>query len=251
MLIFAFFAAALLACEGVSLPPVQSSFETPQPGYAAAQSTLDYGQNQLNELSHQATVVGLNMVQAANVAEQATLDYHQRQLMEVAYQATAVSLNMSQAAATQQFIAEQTQITWNGTAIAQSRAATGTYFAYIHKATQTAQAQALLAAHATETAQALATLTAIPLTITPLAATQAALLFQQRKYERQSFWGEIVTPIKVVLTTLVILLLILGGVLAFRRFMPVLEFRLRNPPRNGNTQPLVTDGWDDCGSRFS
>ena len=159
--------------------------------------------------------------------------------MEVAYQATAVSLNMSQAAATQQFIAEQTQITWKGTANAQSRAATATYFTYIQNVTQTAHVRALLAAHATETAQANATLTAIPLTITPLAATQAALLFQQRKYERQSFWGEIVTPIKVVLTTLVILLLILGGVLAFRRFMPVLEFRLRNPSGNGNISPLL------------
>ncbi len=215
------------------------SIETPQPEYAVAQATLDYGQSQMNELSHQATVVGLNMAQAANAAEQATLDYNQRQMMELAYQATAVSLNMAQAAASQKFIAEQTQMIWNATATAQSSAATATYSAYMLNVTQTAQAQAILDIHATETAQAIAVLTAIPLTVTPLAETQAAILFQQRKYERQSFWGEIVTPLKVVLTTLVILLLIVGGILAFRRFMPVLEFRLRNPRGNGNVSPLI------------
>jgi hypothetical protein len=245
LLILTFLAVVLLACESAPQPPVPGTFGTPQPGYAAvaAQSTLDYGQNQMNELYHQATVVGLNMAQAANVAEQATLDYHQRQMMELAYQATVVSLNMAQAAATQQFIAEQTQMVWNATATAQSQAATATYSTYILNVTQTAHAQAILDNHATETAQAIVALTAIPLTITPLAATQAAILFQQKKYERQSFWREIVTPLKVVLTTLVILLLIVGSILAFRRFMPVLEFRLLNPPGNGNISPLfLVDG---------
>ena len=231
LLILAFLSLALLACEIDPAAPVIVSFATPQP-YVAAQSTLEYGQRQMDELSHQATVVGWNLAQAANESEQATLVYDQRQLMELAYQATTVSLNMAQAAATQQYIA-------NAAAIAQSQAATATYSAYIRNITQTAQAQAILDVHATETAEAIAALTAIPQTITPLAETQAAILFEQRKYERQSNWGELVTPLMIILTTLVIVLLIVGGVSAFRRFMPVLEYRMRNPGDNGDQRPLI------------
>lgn len=237
MLILTFITLALLSCESIYVP-VSVSLETPQPLYAAAQSTLVYGQNQLNELSRQATMVGLSIAQAENAAEQATLDFNQRQLMDLAIRGTEVSQNMAQAAANQQFIIEQTQIVWNATATAQSQAATDTYSRYLLNVTQTAQAQAILSFHASETAQAVSALTAIPLTATPLAETQAAILFQQRKYERQSFWGEIVTPLKILLTTLIIILLITGGVLAFRRLMPVLEFRLRNPRRYGNLRPL-------------
>jgi len=231
LLILTFLSLALLACEMDPAAPVIVSFDTPQP-YAAAQSTLEYGQRQMEELSHQATMVGWNLAQAANAAEQATLEYNQRQMMELAYQATAVSLNMAQAAATQQSIA-------NAAAIAQSQAATATYSAYIRNITQTAQAQAILNVRATQTAQAIAALTAIPLTITPLAETQAAILFEQRKYERQSNWGELITPLMIILTTLVIVLLIVGGVSAFRRFMPVLEFRMRNPGENGDQSDLI------------
>jgi hypothetical protein len=263
MLIFCLLILTSMACESttplVSVQPfgTPSPFWTPAPfwtpspysqvalqaEYAAAQSTLDYGQSQMKELSHQATVASLNMAQAANAAKQATLDYNQRQIMELAYQINAISQNMAQAAATQQFITLQTQSAWNATATAQSQAATATYSAYILNFTQTAQAQAILNVHAAGTGQAAAALTAFPRTATPLAETQAAILFQQRKYERQSFWGEIVTPIKVVLTTLVILLLIVGGILAFQRFMPVLESRLRNPRRNRDISPLfLMDG---------
>jgi tRNA1(Val) A37 N6-methylase TrmN6 len=70
-------ALALFACE-TSTAPMAGYFETPQPVYEAAQSTLDYGQSQMNELAHQATVVGMDMAQAANAAQQATLDYNQR-----------------------------------------------------------------------------------------------------------------------------------------------------------------------------
>jgi hypothetical protein len=155
MLIFTFIALlALMACESINVPVRTGSIQTPQP-YAAAQSTLVYGQNRLEELSHQATMVSLDMDQAAIAAEQATLDYSQRQMMELAYQATAVSLNMAQAAATQQFILEQTQMVWNATANAQSQAATATYSAYSLNVTQTAQVQAILERHAAETAQAI------------------------------------------------------------------------------------------------
>src|SRR3990172_6726827 len=128
ILIFPFIVLALLACESVTAP-VTGSIETPQP-YAAAQSTLDFGQSQIEELSHQSTIVGLNMDQAANAAAQSTQDNNQRQMMELSIQGTEVSQNMAQAAATQQFISEQTQMVWNATANAQTQAATATYSAY-------------------------------------------------------------------------------------------------------------------------
>jgi hypothetical protein len=121
MLIFCLLILTSMACESttplVSVQPfgTPSPFWTPAPfwtpspysqvalqaEYAAAQSTLDYGQSQMKELSHQATVASLNMAQAANAAKQATLDYNQRQIMELAYQINAISQNMAQAAATQ------------------------------------------------------------------------------------------------------------------------------------------------------
>ena len=178
MLIFTFIALALLACGNVT-QPLPGYIGTPQPVYDAAQSTLDYGQSQMMELSYQATVVSLNMDQAANAAAQATLDYYQRQLMELSIRGTEVSQNMAQAAATQQFITEQTQMAWNATATAQSQAATATYSAYILNVTQTAQAQAMLDVQATHTAQANATLTAYSLTATPFAALQAEIVRTQ------------------------------------------------------------------------
>lgn len=154
MVILLLMVLALLGCESLMVPLIDS-IDTPQP-YAAAQSTLEYGQSQLEELSHQATMVGMDIAQAANAAQQATLDYKERQMVELAYQATSVSLNMAQAAATQQFITEQTQMVWNATANAQSQAATATYSANIFYVTQTALAQAILDLHAAETAQAVA-----------------------------------------------------------------------------------------------
>jgi hypothetical protein len=242
MLIYTFIALALLACESVPTP-VTGSIETPQPVYAAAQATLDYGQSQMEELSHQATVVGLNMAQAANAAAQATLDDNQRQMMELAYQATAVSLNMAQAAATQQFITEQTQTAWNATATAQSQAATATYSAYALNVTQTSQAQTMLGVHAAHTAQANATQTAYSLTATPWAAFQADIVRTRNKAERRALWEEfVVTPLKVILSTLIVLLLIAGGVMAYRRLMPVLELRLRTISRDNHSPLLLVDG---------
>lgn len=216
------------------------------------------------ELSHQATVVSMNMEQAAAISAQATIDYDQRQLMELSIQATEVSLNMARAAATQQFIREQAQLAQNATAAVQSQAATATAQSqaatvtahnqavaatataatYILQVTQTAQAQAILARHAAETAQVHATQTAYPLTATPEAATQAYLVRTREGRERRALWEEfVVTPVKAVITTLVIVLLIVGGVLAFRRFMPALEYRLRNPRGSGNSSPLsLADG---------
>jgi len=163
--------------------------------------------------------------------------------MELAYQATVVSLNMAQAAATQQFITQQTQIAWNTTATAQSQAATATYSAYVLNATQTAQAQAILDVQATHTAQAHATQTAYSLTATPFAALQAHIVRTRNEAERRALWGEfVVTPLKVILLTLVVLLLIVGGVMAYRRLMPVLELRLRTIWRDNDSPLLLVDG---------
>jgi hypothetical protein len=242
MVIFTFMAFALLACDS-GYTPAPGYIEMPQPGDAAAQATLDYGKSQLMELSHQGTVVALNMDQAANVAEQATLDYNQRQMMELSYQATAVSLNMAQAAATQQAIAQQTQLAWNTVSTAQSQIATATYSAYALNVTQTAQAQVIMDVHAAETAQANATLAANSLTATPWAAFQAEIVRTQKESNRRALWGEfVVTPLKVMLFTLVVLLLIVGGVIAYRRLMPVLELRLRTITRDYDSPLVLVDG---------
>ena len=225
-------------------------YESPQAGYLDAQSTLDAGQNQMRELSHQATMVGLDLSQAANAAEQTTLDYNQRQMMELAYQATAVSLNIAQAAAAQRFLAEQTQMAWNATATtqslvatttaqsqaatttAQSQAATATSFAHILNATQTAQAGLIFDVQATYTAQAYATQAAYSLTATPWAAIQAGILRTQTEADRRAWWGAfVVTPLIIILSTLAVLLLIVGGVMAYQRLIPVLELRLRTIAR--------------------
>ena len=245
ILLLPFLAVALLACEDSAIPPGTGYYmETPQPVYAAAQATLDYGQIQMEELSHQATVVGLDKAQAANAVAQTTLDYNQRRMMELAYQATAVSLNMAQAAATQQFIAEQTQMAWNTTATAQSQAATANYSAYVLSVTQTAQAQAILDVQATQTAQAQATQTAYSLTATPFAAIQAEIVRTRNEADRRALWGEfVVTPLKVILLTLAVLLLMVGGVMAYRLLMPVLELRLRTIWSDENDSPkLLVDG---------
>ncbi len=245
----------LLACAGATTPapgpasmvlvltPLTSSGYNQDAGYAAAQATLVSGQNEMMELSHQATVVSLNMDQAANVAAQATIDNYQRQMMELSIQGTEVSLNMARAAATQQFIREQTQLAVNATATAQSQSATATVSAYNFNVTQTAQVQAILDTYAAETAQAHATLTAYPLTATPEAATQADIARIRSESARQAWWDDfIVNPLQLILWTVVVILLIVGTVAAYRRFMPVLEFRLRNPRGSGSINPLFPTG---------
>jgi hypothetical protein len=165
--------------------------------------------------------------------------------MELSYQATEVSLNMDRAAATQQFIAQQTQMAWIANATVQSQAATATYSTYILDVTQTAQAQAILDVQATHTAQANATATAYSLTATPFAALQADIVRTRNESERRALWREfVVTPLQVILLTLVVLLILVGGVIAYQRLMPVLELRLRTIARvNGDGGPfLLVDG---------
>jgi hypothetical protein len=235
---------ALVACQNTTMPGPGMPLVYSQPllvdnqekAYAAAQATLTAGQNEIGDLSHQATLVSLSMEQAANAAVQVDLDADQRRLMELSIRGTEISQNMVQAAAAQQFIIEQTQIVWNATALAQSQAATATYSSYNLSVTQTAQIQANLDIRATQAA-------AYSLTTTPRAEMQASIARLQDEAEREAQWqAYIVNPIKVILSTLVILLLIAGGVMAFRRLMPVLELRLRTIVHINETALLMEDG---------
>lgn len=256
-MIIALVILALLACETATPPaPEISSGDSQEAAYVAAQATLTAGQSEVMALSHQATVVSLNMEQAANAAAQATVDYNQRQLMELSIQSTAVSQDIARAVATQQAITSQTQMVESATATAQSQAstasaqdqavaataqsqaATATYSAYVLDVTQTAQVQGILDTRAAGTAQAHATLTAYPLTATPEAAIQAEIVRNREERERRSLWEEfVITPLRLALSIVFVFLLVVGGVMAYRRLMPVLEFRLRNPRGNGNTIP--------------
>jgi hypothetical protein len=252
MMILTFMVLAMLACGSVTTPrpgiPFAYPTFTPSPlsGYnqetanAAAQATLAAGQREMTELSYQATVVNQNMDQAANAAAQTTLDYNQRQLMELSIRATEVSQNMAQAAATQQFITEQTQMAWNATATAQSQAVTAVFSTYILNVTQTAQAQVMLDVQATHTDQTNATLAAYSLTATPWAAIQAGIVRSRNESNRRAWWGEfVVTPLKLILFSLVIILLIVGGVLAYQRLMPMLELHLRTIWADNNNPLLL------------
>ena len=253
MIILSLMTLALMACEMVTPPGQGTPFayltSTPapfnqEPVYAAAQATLASGQNEIMELSRQATIASLNMDQAANAAAQATVDYNLRQLMELSIRGTEISQEMAWAAATQQFIVEQTQLAWIANTTAQSQAATATYSTYILNVTQTAQVQALLDLQITHTAQAHATQTAYSLTATPFAALQAEIVRAQDESDRRALWGEfVVTPLTLILITLVIVLLIVGGVLAYQRLMPVLELGLRTfISRDNKNTMLLVDG---------
>mgnify|MGYP001127679114 FL=1 len=253
MIILSLITLALMACDMGATPGQGTPFAylTPSPApynqapaYAAAQATLAAGQNEIMELSHQATIASLNLDQAANAAAQATVDYNLRQLMELSIRGTEISQEMAWAAATQQFIVEQTQLAWIANTTAQSQAATATYSTYILNVTQTAQVQAILDLQITQTAQAHATQTAYSLTATPFAALQAEIVRAQNESDRRALWGEfVVTPLTVILITLVIVLLIVGGVLAYQRLMPVLELGLRTfISRDNKNTMLLVDG---------
>jgi len=253
MIILFLIVLALMACEVATPPGSGTPFAyltaTPEPYnqepvYVAAQATLAAGQNEIMELSRQATIASLNIDQAANAAAQATVDYNLRQLMELSIRSTEISQEMAWAAATQQFIVEQTQLAWIANTTAQSQAATATYSTYILNVTQTAQVQELLDLQITHTAEAHATQTAYSLTATPFAALQAEIVRARNESDRRALWGEfVVTPLTVILITLVIVLLIVGGVLAYQRLMPVLELGLRTFISRDNKNPmLLVDG---------
>ena len=252
-LILLFITLALFRCNSVytALPAITPTppgpaalapiiIELPNSDAAFAQATIDSGQGQLLDLSRKATEISLNMSQAADAAALATQDYNRRQQMDLDFQATAASLNITQAAATQEFIAQQTQAALVVTSAAQSSAAAATQSAILVKASQTAQAQAFLDARRQETAQAEAALKAYPLTATPYAKTQAAVLMQQYDREQQSFEDRVAAPLIPILAVLDFLLIILGIVLGYRRFMSLPGPRpLLTAGINPNPGPLI------------
>ena len=243
-------ALALMACVPVAGDlPVPTYSPTPLidpnnvAAYAAAQATLAAGQNEIANLVHQATLVSLDMQQAAQAAAQTTLEANQRRLLELSIQGTEVSQNMALAAATQQFFVDQTQTIWDATASAQSQAATATYGAYYLFATQTAQALVQLDVQSTQVAQWSAAQRVYELTTTPWAAAQAEIAQNQNESARQSWWKDFIfNPLRAILFTMIILLVIAGGVSAYWRLMPVLELRLRTLARTDDSPLILLDG---------
>ena len=207
--------------------PTPGVIKSPIPVYANAQATIDYGKSQLLDLSRKATDVSLNMTQAAKAAALTTLEFNRRQKVDLDNQATAISLNITQAAATQEFIVKQTRLARDATTAAQSSAATAAQSDTLMKATQTGRAKAVLDSHDLQTAQAVAAMTAYPLTATPYAVTQAALLKLQYSREQKSFADQIVAPLIPIIATLDLILLILVIVVAYRQF-------ISNPRRHLN-----------------
>jgi hypothetical protein len=256
ILILLFTALMLLACDSMfsAIPkstatPGQAALapeiiESPNPASSNAQATIDFGQRQLLDLSHQATVVSLNISQAANAAAQSTQDANQRQKLDLDNQQTIIRQNIAQAVATQNYLTQQTKIAKDAAAAVKSRAAEATHSAYLVSVSQTAQVEAIMGAQGAQTAQAAAALTAVPLTATPLAATQAALLMQEYSREQKSFVNQIVNPLIPFIVVLDLLLFILGIILIYRRFILVPWPRqLRFARVNVNPNPLtIIDG---------
>lgn len=161
---------------------------------------------------------------AGQAVPQATLAAGQVQLMDLAARSTQIVLDLRAAEATDTFFSRATQS-------AQAWQATATRQAADAQATTIAQIEATQAAQTTATAQVMATQTAWPMTATPLAATQAAIILQAVETERKAYWDQFVIPLRVILPTVlftvVLVLLIVGGVAIYRRMAPVWEMRSR------------------------
>jgi len=276
ILLFTILVLALTACGSFDTPlpgtPLTHPAFTPAPlsgniqetEYAAAQATLASGQGQMSEINRQATVVSRNMAQAA-----ATQQFIARQTQMVlnatttvqsqdataaaqnqgatataqSQDATAVAQNQDATATSQSQDATAIAQNQAATATAQSQDATATDSAYIRNVTQTVQAQVVLDVQGTHTAQTNATLAAYSLTATPWAAIQADIVQTRNASNRRAWWGEFVaTPLKAILFTLLVLMLIVGGLMVYRRLMPVLELRLRTISRNNDSPLLLVDG---------
>jgi cobalamin biosynthesis Mg chelatase CobN len=146
-------------------------------------------------------------------------------------QATVVNLEMAQAAATQKKILEQSQNASTAEAFVlvqaateQSQSAAATLSAYNVSVAQTAQAQAILDTQSAQTAEANATQTAFSLTATPLAALQADIARAKIEADTAARWqAYVVTPVKIGLWILGSLLLILAAGMAFRWLTTVID----------------------------
>jgi hypothetical protein len=176
-------------------------------------------------------------------AAQATLAAGQAQAQDLAIQSTQVALNMTQAAATETYFLRQTERSQQESATAQSERATASQETHLQGLTHTAEIEQTKAAQATNTAYAIHTATAWPQTATPLAATQQVIIAQAEAAERRAHWEQILIPLKVIFLSLlgfvILVLLVLGGVRAYRRLLPALELRLGTIPRGPHDAPLL------------
>jgi hypothetical protein len=182
-------------------------------------------------------------VQPDQKAAQATLAAGQAQAQDLAIQSTQVALNMTQAAATETYFLRQTERAEQKSATAQSQQATASQEAHLQGLTHTAAVEQTQAAQATNTAYAIHTATAWPQTATPLAATQQVIIAQAEAAERRAHWEQILIPLKVIFLSLLgfvtLVLLVLGGVRAYRRLLPALELRLGTIQRGPHDAPLL------------
>ena len=244
LLILTFLALMLGGCTDTlphpsGIAPNPGSNGSVDPNYAYSQATIEAGQRQLFDLSVLATENKQNMDQAEDAAAQSTLEYEQRQKLELDFQSTLVSQNIAKAAATQEFFVQQTGVAMQATAVAEAHSATITQLAIQANATQTAQVQMILDARVQQTAQAVAALTAYPLTATPLAATEAALLLQQYDREQQAFLDRLVIPLLPYVAAFLLLLFIGLVVIANRRTARPIPwlYRLSEGRGRGRIQP--------------
>ena len=132
--------------------------------------------------------------------------------------------------------------------------ATGTMAAFEFTQRQTEMSATAQAAQALETARSeaatsttyasqLATQTAYPPAATTTAAHLNAIARSEREAEIRARWEAILIPIRAlfwpVFWGVVLVLVIVGVVLSYKRLMPVLELRLRTIPRGEHGAPLV------------
>ncbi len=275
LLVLVLFVAALFACQSMNLIPFSlrpvvsltppSSLSPQDVSSAGAQATLTSGQQELTSLSGEATVVSLSVAQAQGVAAQATVNAGEVRLAEIAVQSTQIAQAVADAAATEDAFAaftitavEATATALEATATAQSLTAVSTQSVLEAHVTETAIAQATVAYQATQTAvaqasatvaaataQVVATQTAFPLTATPAAALVAEAVQAQQQADRRANWQAFVlNPVLLGLLALVIVVLLILAVSAYRRLIPAVEARLRAIPERhaGEGQLLLVDG---------
>lgn len=179
--------------------------------------------------------------QAGYSAAQATLEAGQAQAQSLAIQSSQVALNLTRAVATENHFLQQTTRAQDATTTARQQA-------YLQQLTETAALAQTQAAQATQTAHAALTATAWPQTAIPLAATQQFIMAQAETAQRRAQWEQILIPLQVTFFSLlgfaILILLVLGGVKAYRTLLPALEMRLRTYRRGPHDAPLIfLDEW--------
>ncbi|MBT6811091.1 MAG: hypothetical protein HOA53_00380 [Anaerolineae bacterium] len=130
-------------------------------------------------------------------------------LSSLAVQQIEVDMALTQAAFTQQIQAQQTTT------------------AQANNATAQAMMASTSAAESTATHQAIVSATAWPQTATPLAATEIAIIAEAANVERRLYWATFISPFLLFLSAIVLIAIIVGVVVAFRRLLPVWELRAR------------------------